>query len=170
MRLFAYFSAMFWLAVASPAFAEPVLESNQELRFILGNLSVLFEKQDSHDFPANVRLIQLPDRTDDCSWLLKLSDLPSSFKENNCPRKKLYLTFSNWDLDPDQSVFLIGTEYSWKVLDTVIVSRHSQSNWSAVISLEIERIRNDTAVTITRTLEITNTNDIHSVRFRTPKQ
>lgn len=169
MRLFAYFPAMFWLAVASSATAESVLETNQELRFILGNLSILFEKQGPYDFPAKVRLIQLPDRTDDCSWLLKLSDLPSSFKEDNCPRKKLYLTFSNWDIDPDQSVFLIGTEYSWKVLDTVIVRRYSQSYWTAAISLEIERIRNDTVVTITRTLEITIKDDVYSAQFRAQK-
>lgn len=143
-------------------------ELDQELRFLLGNFSVLFEKNNPDKFPAKIRLITLPDRTDDCSKLENPRDLPTYFKEDNCPRKKLYLTLSNWDLDPDPSVFLIGTEYSWAVSDIVIVSSRSKFDWSAIISLEAERIRNNAVVIVARTLEITNSNDVYSVQFRTP--
>ncbi len=159
MKYAATLVTVFFLLGILPARAEALREVDRELTFILANYSILLEKNGPEEFPARLRLIQLPDRSDDCSELINTKTIPVSFEEGNCPRKILYLTLSNWDLDPPHHVYRIGEAYSWRVKGVEFDREFAQANWTAAILLETETLTRGKPGVESRVLRIVQRND-----------
>ena len=157
---------VFLLVFLSSVYAEDSIVSSvkdSQLNFILNNISIVLEKNNPDIFPAILRLVELPDQTDDCSWVAK--DIPIASMEHHCPLRKLYLTLSNWDMAPDNHSYLIGIGNDWKVTDLVINQRKSQSDWSAILKLEVVMLLHGKEVTKVLNVSIGNKYDVYTVRL-----
>lgn len=138
---------------------------DDRLNFLLNNVSLLLETSDPYKFPAVLRLVQMPDESDTCSWIAKVSNITSAVAEDGCPQKKLYLTLSNWDTAPNQYSFFIGSSISWRYVTTTIDHRESVTNWTATILLEAERLDGESVVKKNVSIKIINKYETYTVEL-----
>ena len=163
-----YLPILFLMSCMSCSLAEipnPKVVKDNTLDFYLNNFYLLMEKVNPDEFPGILRLIELPDRSDNCAWLTQVEGLTTSFMESGCPAKKLYLTLSNWDIDPQQHSYLLGVGHSWKLVDLVVHHRKTQSDWSALLSLQVVRLVDKKQRTDMVKINITNKYDVYSVQL-----
>lgn len=165
MRYLFLMFLVFWSDAHAEKSALNSIEDNT-LGFILNNFSLLLEKNNPDEFPGILRLIELPDQSDDCSWVSELKGISDSFVEENCPLKILYLTLSNWDIAPDQHAYQIGLAKSWKVNELVVAQRNSQSDWKASLSLEAVKFIDGRQVLEFIQVDIINKYDVYSIQLR----
>lgn len=150
-------------AYAGKANVNPV--EDDRLNYFLNNVSLLLETSDPDEFPGVLRLVQIPDESDNCSWIANVVNITSAVAEDGCPQKKLYLTLSNWDTDPDQYSFFIGSSINWRYVSTTVDYRKSQSDWKATILLESEGLDGESVVKKNVSIKIINKYESYTVEL-----
>lgn len=133
------------------------------LNFVLNNFSLLLERDDPDVFPGKLRLVELPDQFDDCSWAAEVKNITSAELEDWCPIKNLYVTLSNWDLQPEQFSYRIGSAIAWSVIGLEVDRRKSQSFWRATLKLEAFRLVDGKKEHQLVDVVINNKNDVYTV-------
>ncbi len=109
---------------------------SQDISFVLNKLSILLDSNDPNAFPAKARLILIPDQDDKCEWIDSGENIPTAIIEDSCPKKKLLLTLTNWDQDPEFYTYDLGSALSWSIISLEVSSRKNMSHWDAHLILE----------------------------------
>ncbi len=144
------------------------LVNDRGLNFVLNNFSLLLERNDPRAFPGKLRLVELPDQFDDCSWTAEVKDITSAALEDWCPIKNLYVTLSNWDLHPEQHSYHIGSAIAWGIIGLDVNMRESQSFWRATLKLEMFRLVNGKKERQLLDVLINNKYDVYTVSLSNP--